>query len=89
MKAPTQAVVAVVQMRTQPLGVIHQVTIRPDKVKQSEKDIPLIRLGETPGDEYNGWMYLEAIEVVCVLGKAVQTGDKWECVPDALEPGST
>ena len=81
MKAPTQAIVAVVQMRTQPPGVIHQVTIRPDKVKQTDHG-PIIRLGETPADELNGWVSLEAIDVVCVLGKAVETDGKWTCVPE-------
>ena len=77
MEAPTQAIVAVIHTRMQPPGVLQQVTIRPDKVKGE-----ILRLGETPADEYIGWVRLEDIEIVAVLGKAVPDGDKWKCVPE-------
>lgn len=77
MEAPTQAIVAVIHTRMQPLGVLQQVTIRPDKVKGQ-----IIRFGETPSDEYMGWVSLEDIEVIAVLGKAVEIGGKWTCVPE-------
>lgn len=44
-------------------GVLHQVTLRRDKVSGEH-----IRLGETPGDELSGWQWLDALEVVGVLG---------------------
>ena len=70
-------IVAVIHMRTQPPGVIHQVTLRPDKMKGL-----LIRLGETPNDEWNGWVYQADIEIIEKLGIAVQEGNTWKCVPE-------
>jgi len=75
MLIPVKPIVAVVSLLTQPPGVLHQVILRPDKVKGD-----LIRLGETPGDEANGWMRLGDITVVCVLGDAVEDNG-WKCVP--------
>lgn len=69
-------IVAVIQLATQPKGVVHQVILSPEKVKG-----PLIRLGEFPGDEANGWVYLELIEIVATLGDAILEGEKWKCVP--------
>jgi hypothetical protein len=78
METPTQAIVAVIHTRMQPPGVLQQVTIRPDKVKGN-----ILRLGETPADEYMGWVRLEDVEIVQVLGKAEQQPDKtWKCVPE-------
>lgn len=76
------AYVAIVQHFTQPQGVIHQVTLRPDKVKDG-----LIRIGETTGDELMGWQYPENLTVIAVLGKAIKTtpagtgGEDWKCEP--------
>lgn len=72
-----QAYVAIVQHFTQPQGVIHQVTLRPDKVRGN-----LIRLGETQGDELVGWNYPANVMVLEILGTAreVKPGE-WECVP--------
>lgn len=78
---PKSPIVAVVQLATQPKGVIHQVILRPDKVKGG-----LIRLGETPGDEANGWVFLGAIEVIEILGDAEPDEENkpaWKCVPQA------
>ncbi len=78
MDSPTQPIVAVIHTRMQPPGVLQQVTIRPDKVKGE-----IIRLGETPADEYMGWVRLEDVEIVQVLGKAVEQPDKtWKCIPE-------
>ena len=77
--ALTEPVVAVIQLHTQKPGILHQVVLRPDKVAGV-----LIRLGETPGDEANGWQFPQNITVLWVLGRAVETGDgKWKCVPFA------
>ena len=78
MLIPTKPVVAVVQLSTQPPNVLHQVILRPDKVKGD-----LIRLGETPGDEANGWLRLGDVGVVCILGDAAEKDGKWVCVPEA------
>ena len=87
--------VAVVQLRTQPPGVIHQVMLRPDKVKQTMRQCSLghahrsavIMVGETQGDQASGWQFPENVLVVAVLGKGVCQGDAasqetpWDCVP--------
>ena len=80
MKAPTEPIVAVVHLDTQPPLVLQQVTLRPDKVKDGH-----IRLGETMGDEALCWIALDRVHVVMVLGRAVQVGDKWECHPFELK----
>jgi hypothetical protein len=77
MDTPIQAIVAVIQSRTQPPGVLQQVTIRPDKLKGH-----IIRFGETTADEYNGWLRLEDITLMAVLGLAVEKDGKWVCVPE-------
>lgn len=74
-----QPYAAVVQLRTQPQGVIHQVVLRPDKIKKIQRicqyghahDSGLIVLGETFGDQAAGWQYPENVYVVAVLGEAV------------------
>lgn len=79
----------VVQLRHQPPGVLHSVILRPDKITQTMRQCSLghphksavIVLGESPGDQAAGWQYPENIHVVAVLGKAVETDGKWECVP--------
>ena len=80
----------VVQLRHQQPGVLHAVVLRPDKVKQTERQCSMghlhestvIVLGETPGDQATGWQYPENIYVVAVLGKAVEKDGKWECVTE-------
>ena len=62
LKEPT---CCVVQLATQPRGVIHQVILRPDKVKGQ-----LIRLGETKGDEAAGWQHPDNIQIIEILGIA-------------------
>ena len=82
LKELDQPYTVIVQHFTQALGVIHQVTLRPDKVKEG-----LIRLGETPGDELMGWNYPENLTVLVVLGTAQKKtppgtgGEAWECEP--------
>ena len=71
-----QAYVVIVQHFTQAPGVIHQVTLRPDKVHDG-----LIRLGETQGDELMGWNYPSNLTVLSVLGTAYEVDGKWECRP--------
>ena len=83
--------VAVVQLSTQTPHVIHQVTLRTDKIHRSFPDrafpYPIIRLGETQGDEIAGWQFPETIKVVAILGHAVrrpvESGkpEQWDCVP--------
>ena len=81
MLIPPHPTLAVVQLATQPPNVLHQVVLRPDKVKGD-----LIRLGETPGDEANGWLRLGDVTIVQTLGRAVEVkdgqGTKWICEPD-------
>ena len=78
--------VAVVQLSTQTPHVIHQVTLRTDKICRSFPNA-IIRLGETQGDELAGWQYPETISVVAILGHAVrrpvESGkpEQWDCVP--------
>lgn len=85
-----KAYLVIVQLKTQPPGVIHQVTLRPDKVKTDYQPCPcghgklqrsVIRFGETPGDEAAGWQSPHNVEIISVLGVAVEVGDKWECQP--------
>ena len=65
-------------------GILRQVTLRPDKVHDG-----LIRLGETPQDEANGWQYPFNIEVLSIIGKAVYKDGaggegnptNWSCRP--------
>lgn len=67
----------VIQLLTQPRGIIHQVMLRPDKVKNG-----LIRLGDTPGDEAAGWQYPANIVVLSVLGIGKEGEDKsWTVTP--------
>lgn len=66
----------IVQLKNQPHNVIHQVMLRPDKIHDG-----LIRLGETPGDEITGWQYPENIEIVAVLGRAVEKDGRWTNKP--------
>ena len=69
--------VAIVQLRTQSPGVIHQAALRQDKIHDG-----LIRLGETPGvDEVSGWQYPQNIAVIAILGTLHKTKDAWECKP--------
>ena len=69
------AYLAVIQIRHQTLGVLHQVTLRPDKIHGG-----LIRLGETPNDEAAGWQWPQSITVVTVLGTAHEgPSNTWTC----------
>ncbi len=78
-----------VQLRTQPPGVLHVVTLRPDKIKTTTRlcsmghahESAVIVLGDTPGDQAVGWQYPENIHVVAVLGVAVEKDGHWECIP--------
>lgn len=60
-------VCAVVQLKHQAPGVVHQVVLDPAKVKGA-----LIRLGEWPGDEAFGWQYLSNVTIVVPLGYATR-----------------
>lgn len=75
----TQPIVAVVHLAHQPPLVNHQVLLHPDKiVSYADKDGHMIRLGEFPGDEANGWIDLQAIEILHVLGSATYDPEKRE-----------
>jgi len=65
-----KAYTCVVQLQTQPQGIIHQVTLRPDKIKDN-----LIRLGETKGDEAAGWQFPNVIQIQSILGTAIISKD--------------
>lgn len=60
LKEPT---LCVVQLKHQTPGVVHQVVLDPQKMKDG-----LIRLGEWPGDEANGWQLMDNIVVLAILG---------------------
>lgn len=67
---------AVVKLKTQPPGVLQQVTLSPGKVSASGS---LIRLGETPGDEALCWIEPHNVIVVEILGTVLPfhvEGDK-------------
>lgn len=69
-------VCAVVQLRHQQPGVVHQVVLDPAKVKGE-----LIRLGEWPGDEASGWKYVRDVIVVEPLGYAARDGNTVTVTP--------
>jgi hypothetical protein len=58
-----QSYTCVVQLLTQAPGVLHQITLDPNKIKDG-----LIRIGDTPGDEATGWQ--QNIHVHVILGTA-------------------
>ena len=60
LKEPT---VVILQSKTQPDGVVHQVTLDPAKVRG-----PFVRLGDTKGDELNGWVFPANLYIHVVLG---------------------
>jgi len=71
------AITAVVHLSTQPPHVLQQVTLRPEKCAAG-----LIRLGETPGDEALCWIALEHVEIVHVLGRAIEVSKtEWKVEP--------
>ena len=72
------ALCAVVHLNVEPNPLsLQQVTLRPDKIHGD-----LIRLGETPGDEANCWQKLIDINIVAVLGNAIEEeAGKWKVVP--------
>lgn len=76
MLIPLQNILAVVQLANQPKGVIHQVILSPEKVRNG-----IIRLGEFPGDEIHGWQHLANVEVIETLGEAIEQDGKWVCKP--------
>lgn len=70
--------VCVVQLATQPGGVLHTVTLRPDKINNG-----FIRLGDTPGDEAFGWQHPDNITVCAILGTAEIEGKETKVTPIA------
>lgn len=84
MLMPNEPTVAVIHLLVDHPSVLRQVIIRPDKLKGD-----LLRFGETPGDEANGWIRLGDIEIIAVLGRAIEPkGNEtaWTCHP---KDGST
>ena len=61
--SPTEPTLCVVQIKHQAAGVIHQVVIDPAKIRDG-----LIRLGDWPGDEANGWQWIDNLTVLIMLG---------------------
>ena len=74
--SPTEPTLCVVQLKHQPQGVVHQVVIDPAKIRDG-----LIRLGEWPGDEANGWQMMDNIVVLLVLGRAELVEGKTRVTP--------
>lgn len=68
LKAPT---CAIVQLKTQMPGVVHQVVLRPDKISRAG----FIRLGDTPGDEASCWVHADNLLVMELLGEAIRNQD--------------
>lgn len=66
----TEPVCCVVQLKHQPPGVVHQVTLDPAKIKGE-----LIRIGEWPGDEARGWQVIGNVAVLTILGRATRSED--------------
>ena len=66
----TEPICCVVQLAHQQPGVVHQVTLDPAKIKDG-----LIRLGEWPGDEANGWQVIAKVNILAVLGRATRSAD--------------
>lgn len=74
--SPSQPTLCVVQIKHQAAGVIHQVVIDPTKIRDG-----LIRLGDWPGDEANGWQHTENIVVLLVLGTVERTKEGMQVTP--------
>ncbi len=75
---PQEPTLCVVQLKHQMPGVVHQVVIDPAKIRYC-----LIRLGEWPGDEANGWQLCENITVLLVIGTVRRTDEGTEVTPRA------
>ena len=71
----SEPVQAVVHLSHQHPQVIHRVVLDPEKIVQQNGRVPIIRIGDYPGDEANGWQYLSAIEGVAILGRVTLTKD--------------
>ena len=74
----TERVCAVVHLAHQHPMVAHQVVLDPAKVVTPQFGKDLIRIGDYPGDEAAGWNFLEAIEILHVLGTADYDPEKRE-----------
>lgn len=88
----TEPVCCVVQLVHQQPGVIHQVVLDPAKTKAVAGEIAgrtpfLIRIGEWPGDEANGWQYMDNVLVLAVLGRATREENSVTVTPIEKEKG--
>lgn len=72
----SEPIMCVVQLKHQRDGVVHQVVLDPAKVKDG-----LIRLGDWPGDEANGWQLTANVTVLAVLGRAERTEKGTQVTP--------
>lgn len=73
----SEPIAAVVHLASQHPHVFHQVTLDPAKVaRHNGSPVILIRLGDFPGDEANGWVALESIEILHVLGRVTHDTEK-------------
>lgn len=61
---------------------LQQVTLRPDKFSR----LGYIRLGDTPNDEANCWISPQHVEIVEVLGRAIEDKGAWKCEPFSDSP---
>ena len=64
----TERICAVIHLAHQHPMVLHRVVLDPAKVISTLYGKDLIRVGDYPGDEAAGWNFLEAIEILHVLG---------------------
>lgn len=71
--------ICIVHVAGQMPGVIHQVALRKDKLRGN-----LIRLGETPGDEFQGWRRCSDIEIIAILG-TMHLDDKQQVICRPVE----
>lgn len=69
----TERICAVVHLSHQHPMVLHRVVLDPAKIVDN-----LIRLGDYPGDEAAGWNYLDAVEILHILGTVEFDPDKRE-----------
>lgn len=66
LKEAIHAIVTIRQRIPGPREIYYQVTLDPAKVSPSRE---YIRLGEIAGDEFTGWVKVEDVSIIEVLGE--------------------